>query len=158
MRDHIPLPSSNEREGSLGWRTGDDQTRQREFVRANTRAKRLRKDLTPSEKKLWKLLREEPDAHFRKQVAIDGLVFDFAEYGSRVLIELDGGIHALPDVALRDEQKNEHAKRSGFKLLRLNNRDVWDRPDWVIGQVRLILNAPHPPTPSPQGRGGEDSE
>jgi very-short-patch-repair endonuclease len=159
MRDHIPIPdSADPREGLASWGPAFGKTRQTEFVRANLRAKRLRREMTPSEKKLWKLLREESGAHFRKQVAIDNLVFDFADYSSRLLIELDGGIHALPDVALRDEQKSQHALNAGFKLLRLTNKDVWERPDWVIGQVRHFLNAPHPPTPSPQGRGGEDTE
>ena len=111
--------------------------------------------MTPSEQKLWKLIRNEPNTHFRKQVAIDQVVFDFAELSSRLLIELDGGIHDLHEVAERDEAKSTHAHSAGFKLLRLKNNDVWARPDWVLDRVRLLLHAPHPLPPPREGAGDE---
>jgi len=46
----------------------------------------------------------------------------------------------------------------GFRVLRFANNDVWDRPAWVIAEVRARLAAPHPPAPSPQGRGGESAQ
>lgn len=156
MRDRPPLPQNAERlEGSIGWAPRQGEVRQKDHTRANLRAKRLRRELTPSEKKLWRYLRDEPDAHFRKQVAMGAFVFDFAEYGARLLIELDGGIHALPENALRDAKKSEAARAAGFKLLRLTNNDIWTRPDWVLDQVRIFLKAPHPLPPPHQGAGDE---
>src|SRR5262245_49008095 len=68
--DRIPPPESADRtEGSLGW--NGDRTRQRDFTRTNARAKRLRREMTPAENALWALLRAIPDAHFRKQAAVD---------------------------------------------------------------------------------------
>src|SRR5262249_51580357 len=81
---------------------------------------------------------------------IDDLVFDFGELGARLLIELDGGIHDLPDVQLRDEAKGAHAAANNFTLLRLKNDDVWSRPDWAVDQVRAALARcirPSPPNP-----------
>ena len=89
---------------------------------------------------------------------MDDLVFDFADLGARLLVELDGGIHSLPDVAYRDALKDEHAKLTGFKLLRLTNADVWGRPDWVLDKVRIWLKAPHPLPPPRKGEGGEDRD
>jgi hypothetical protein len=43
-------------------------------------------------------------------------------------------------------------------VLRFKNEDVRDRPAWVVEQLRARLFAPHPPTPSPQGRGGETEQ
>ncbi len=138
---------------SLGWSPNLEETRQKDFVRANQRARRLRRELTTSEKKLRRLLRDEPNVHFRKQVAVNEYVYDFAEFGTRLLIELDGGVHDLPENAVRDAAKTLNAKRAGFNLLRLTNDDVWTRPDWVLDQIRVYLKAPHPLPPPRQGAG-----
>jgi very-short-patch-repair endonuclease len=111
--------------------------------------------MTSSEKELWKLLRKVEGHTFRRQVAIGDYVFDFAEYSARLLIEVDGSIHRLREVQQNDKSKELHAVVNGFRLLRFANSDVWDRPAWVASQVRAFLDAPHPPTPSPQGGGGE---
>jgi very-short-patch-repair endonuclease len=111
--------------------------------------------MTASEKLLWKLLRSIEGRTFRRQPAIGDYVFDFANYGARLLIEIDGSIHERADVQANDKAKELYAIAQGFRVLRFQNNDVWDRPAWVVAEVRAGLAAPHPPTPSPQGRGGE---
>jgi very-short-patch-repair endonuclease len=101
------------------------------------------------------MLREEPNARFRRQVALREWVYDFGDFGARLLIELDGGIHELPGNALRDQKKSQAAEAAGFDLLRLTNDDVWTRPDWVLDQVRVYLKAPHPLPPPRKGEGEE---
>jgi very-short-patch-repair endonuclease len=156
LSGRIPPPASADRgEGSIGWGPKPGQTRQREFAKANLRAKRLRKEMTPSEKALWSLLREVPGAHFRKQVAIDNRVFDFAEFGARLLIELDGAVHDDPEVAAYDAIKQKDAEAAGFRVLRLTNADREVRLDWVIEQVSACLDAPHPLPPPRKGAGDE---
>ena len=139
-----------------GWTPAFGETRQKDFTRTKMRARRMRKEMTPSEKKLWQLLRDIDGARFRKQIPVDHYVFDFGDYSARLLIEIDGSIHRLPEVQANDRAKEIHAIANGFRLLRFANNDVWDRPAWVVAEVRERLNAPHPPTPSPQGRGGEE--
>jgi cyclase len=138
-----------------GWAPRFGEERQKDRTRIHTRARRLRGDMTASEKQLWRMLRLIKDVTFRRQVAIDAFVYDFGCFGARLLIELDRSVHRLPDVRLRDAQKDVCAAKNGFCLLRLTNDDVWRRPDWVMDQVRAWIAAPHPPTPSPQGRGGD---
>ena len=136
---------------------GYGEDRQKDHVRTNLRAARQRKEMTPSEKELWKLLRSIEGQTFRRQPAIGDYVFDFAHYATRLLIEIDGSIHERADVQANDKAKEIHAITQGFRVLRFANNDVWDRPAWVVAEVRARLDAPHPPTPSPQGRGGEDA-
>ncbi len=133
---------------------GED--RQKDHTRTNLRAARQRKEMTPSEKELWKLLRSIEGHTFRRQVAIGDYVFDFGCYGARLLIEIDGSIHEREDVQQNDKAKTVYATTQGFRVLHFQNGDVWYRPAWVVGEVRARVDAPHPPTPSPQGRGGDE--
>ncbi|MBS0386400.1 MAG: DUF559 domain-containing protein [Proteobacteria bacterium] len=113
--------------------------------------------MTPSKQLLWKRLRSIESHTFRRQVAIGDYVFDFGNYASRLLIEIDGSIHERAGVQANDKTKEIFAIAPGFRVLRFANNDVWDRPAWVVAEVRARLGAPHSPAPSPQGRGGEES-
>ncbi|MEW6452038.1 MAG: DUF559 domain-containing protein [Pseudomonadota bacterium] len=59
------------------------------------RARRLRRDMTDAERKLWLRLRQFPvgETHFRRQATIGPYFVDFACHTSRIAIELDGGHH-----------------------------------------------------------------
>ncbi len=160
-RDTSPARGEEVRPKKVGHGWSPDPTerpRQKDRTRTKLRAKALRKELTPSEAKLWLLLREIQGARFRKEVPVGDYVFDFACYSARLLIELDGSIHERADVQENDKAKTIYAVTQGFRVLRFQNNDVWDRSAWVVAEVRARLDAPHPPTPSPQGRGGEESE
>lgn len=149
-----------ERTRKLGHGWAPDATRQKDRTRTKLRAQRLRKEMTPSEKLLAKLLRSIEGAHFRKQVAVDDYVFDFGWNSARLLIEIDGSIHRLAEVQANDNAKAVHAVAHGFRVLRFANNDVWDRPAWVVAQVRDALNAgavdrPPPLAPPRKGAGDE---
>jgi very-short-patch-repair endonuclease len=139
-----------------GWAPQNGEDRQKDHTRTNLRAARQRQELTSSEKLLWKLLRCIEGHTFRRQPAIGDYMFDFANYGARLLIEIDGSVHERADVKANDKAKATYAISQGFRVLRFQNNDVWDRPAWVVTEVRARLSAPHPPTPSPQGRGGDE--
>lgn len=138
-----------------GWAPAYGEERQKDRTRTRLRAARQRKEMTPSEKELWRLLRTIDGFTFRRQPEIGDYTFDFACYGARLLIEIDGSIHRLQEVQENDKAKTIYAATQNFRLLRFANNDVWDRPAWVLAQVRAFLDAPHPPAPSPQGGGGE---
>src|SRR5271166_5306249 len=58
-------------------------------------AKRLRREMTPPERILWKALRRNAvdGFHFRRQQVIEGSVVDFYCDAARLAIELDGSVH-----------------------------------------------------------------
>ncbi len=137
----------------MGWAPGEGDDWRKDYSRANERAKRLRRDLTPSEKKLWKILRElkHEGAHFRKQCQVGDFVYDFAALSHRLLIELDGVVHDDADVQERDRIKTKSAAMRGFHVLRLRNEEV-NYTEHVIERVRAHL-LPPTPGPSPKGEG-----
>src|SRR6188768_3033604 len=59
------------------------------------RARRLRRDTTDAERKLWLRLRELPmgSSRFPRQATIGPYFADFACHAKRLVIELDGGQH-----------------------------------------------------------------
>jgi very-short-patch-repair endonuclease len=138
-----------------GWSPAIGETRQKDFSGAAARAQRMRREPTSSEVRLWKLLREENrlGANFRRQVPVEGFVYDFGDYSARLLIELDGGVHSLQSAMLNDLKKDRLAEQNGFHLLRFKNNDIWSRPHWVRAQVRALHDAPHPLPPPRKGEG-----
>jgi very-short-patch-repair endonuclease len=112
--------------------------RQRNFPTANAHAKRLRREPTPAEDRLWKLLRKIDGFHFRKQTPVGPYVFDFGDFGRRLLIELDGGIHDLPAVQERDRLKSAWAEGQGFVVLRIPNSYVFGTGEPAVA---LVLQA-----------------
>lgn len=137
----------------MGWAPGEGDDWRKDYSRAQQRAKRLRADEMPAERKLWKLLRmlKHDGAHFRRQCHVGHFVYDFACLSHKLLIELDGGVHDWPDVQLRDEAKTESARQRGFRLLRVRNEHLADEQR-LIRWVRANLSPPTP-NPSPKGEG-----
>ena len=64
---------------------------------ANETARALRKRMTPQEVKLWVKPRELKALgfHFRRQAPIGHFIVDFVSFGSRLIVEADGGQHGI---------------------------------------------------------------
>jgi very-short-patch-repair endonuclease len=121
--------------------------------RADAQARRMRREPTYAEKQLWKLLRQT-DLHFRRQAPMGPYVVDFVCHQHRLVIELDGGIHNLPEVAARDAERELWLTGRGYRVMRFWNDQS---PDDVLSMIFARLSADTPtPNPSPQG-GGEQS-
>ena len=107
-------------------------------TRAN--AQRLRSAATPQERKVWGKLREINrmiGTHFRRQAPIGRYIVDFADYGRRIVVEIDGGQHGGAGDAVRDAW----LVGQGFRVLRFWNADVTTSLD---GVMQVILNAVEP--------------
>ncbi len=137
-----------------GGRAGDGgETLSRKAARpAITRARRLRQDMTLTERMVWAELRRLK-MNFRRQVPVGPHVVDFAHHDSRLVIELDGPVHDLPDVALRDLDRTAWLETQGFRLLRFSNKTVTEALSDVIDQIRLaVVSPPSQPFPHQGGR------
>jgi very-short-patch-repair endonuclease len=113
--------------------------RQRDFTAANARAKRLRRDPTTAEKHFWRALRKLDGFHFRRQVALGPYVFDFGDHGRKLLIELDGGIHARPEVQARDRTKADVAAAQGYRVVRIPNEHAFGDGEFAIAAILMAV-------------------
>ena len=111
-------------------------------------ARRLRRDMTDAERRIWKLLRQPPFSthRFRRQVPFERYVADFASHGLRLVIEVDGSQHEADDPA--ELARTRYLEARGYRVLRFWNRDVLLNTEGV-GEVILRevgAGTPHPPS------------
>jgi len=131
------------------------------WTRAN--ARRLRRDPTEVERRLWFRLRElnKAGAGFRRQAVIGPYIADFAWLSARLVIELDGGQHA-EETRAHDEARDRWLGERGFHVLRFWNAEITESLDAVVeviaSKCRDSSRRPHPTRsssgpPSPRGGG-----
>jgi very-short-patch-repair endonuclease len=99
------------------------------------RARRLRRDQTEAEDKLWETLRAGrlEGWKWRRQVPVGPFVVDFLCLEAAVVVELDGGIHA--ERVDRDARRDAYLRARGLPVLRFWNAEVstqFDRVCWII--------------------------
>jgi very-short-patch-repair endonuclease len=110
-------------------------------------ARTRRKRLTPQEVKIWMKLRElkKLGFHFRRQAPIGRYIVDFASFGARIVIEVDGGQHNCGGGIELDRQRDVFLRSQGFRILRFWNSDVDQN---LEGVLETILDASRTPTPA----------
>ena len=101
-------------------------------------AKKLRRKMTPSEKKLWQRLRNHKIAglKFRRQHPIRWYISDFYCHEARLVIEVDGPIHQNADRAEHDRQRDGVMEELGIKVLRFSNNQVRFHLPRVLKEIK----------------------
>ncbi len=125
----IPSPPSGERVRVRGRRTRT--TDARDFAR------KLRKESTDAEKRLWRLLRDRrfEDFKFRRQYPCGVYFIDFYCSFAKLAVELDGGGHGFPDQRARDEVRNQFLIFQGIQVLRFWNHQVRQQVEMVRFEI-----------------------
>jgi very-short-patch-repair endonuclease len=100
-------------------------------------ARRLRRDQTDAERRLWFQLRDRRlrGWKFKRQVPIDRFVVDFLCTERKLIIELDGGQHDLDRE--RDGERTRALESIGYLVLRFWNNDVMHN---LNGVMQVILD------------------
>jgi very-short-patch-repair endonuclease len=82
-------------------------------------------------------------------------VVDFVCHRSRLIVEVDGGVHDWDVVAQRDAARDRWLAGRGYLVLRLTNREVLAGVEAAVARIITAAGSSTPtPDPSPQG-GGE---
>ena len=122
-------------------------------------ARKLRKEMSPAEAKLWWALRQRPGGYrFRKQCPQGPYSLDFACLSARLGIEVDGEAHDRAGRPERDARRDAYLKELGFAGFRVPAVEVFRNLEGVVsGIVEQPDAGPPPPSfgrsPSPF-RGG----
>jgi len=99
------------------------------------RAKKLRCEMTPAEKTLWKELRGNKlqGLHFRRQQIIHGYFADFYCHQHELIVEVDGGIHELQKEY--DAEREEYLRSLGFRIIRFKNEEITKNLKGVLQKI-----------------------
>ena len=120
-------------------------------------AKKLRKNMTDSERLLWQHLRNRQlgGDKFRRQRPIGPYIVDFVCLEKKLVIEVDGGQHA-GQVEL-DAKRSDYLKEKGYRILRFWNNEVLTETESVLTVILSSLDGnitslspSSPPPPPPQ--------
>jgi very-short-patch-repair endonuclease len=102
-------------------------------------AKKMRREPTDAEAKMWLLLRDRRLAQFkfRRQVPFQNFILDFVCFEKRLVVEIDGSQHA--------DSKGDTARESvllaeGFQIARYWNNDVLQRHTSVLDDILAKLS------------------
>jgi very-short-patch-repair endonuclease len=110
--------------------------------------RRLRKNLTDAEQRLWNCLRRKQMGHFkfRRQHPFGDYVIDFVCLEAMLAVEVDGGQHSVKRE--EDAVRTTSLSEAGFKVLRFWNNDVLRDIEAVTESIWLALQERRTPSPS----------
>ncbi len=105
-------------------------------------AKALRKKMTPEEKHLWYDFLKRLPLTVRRQHNIENYIVDFYIAEKKIVIEVDGSQHLLPEHKIADEIRDEKLQRWGISVLRYSNDSIRNHFNTVARDIlkNLELN------------------
>jgi very-short-patch-repair endonuclease len=139
--ESLPLPGGGEGRGE---------------GRLKSRARVLRKNLTDAERLLWRHLRNRnlSGYKFRRQHPLGPFIADFVCTDGRLIVELDGGQHALS--VEEDSRRSAYMKSEGYRVVRFWNDQVLKETTAVSESILRCLEGDDPssrPSPLPVEKG-----
>lgn len=113
-------------------------------------AEELRYRMTDAEELLWGYLKNNQlGFKFRSQHPLGIYIADFYCHKHKLVIELDGSIHLLPDVAHNDIERQRNLELDGLRVIRFTNDQIFNNLNKVLEQITTQIKGS-----SFRGRGG----
>ena len=100
--------------------------------------KKLRKNLTPLEARLWTHLQAKKlnDHKFRRRHSFVPYIFDFRCASEKLAVELDGQSHNGPIAAQNDAERTAYLAEHGIEFIRFENKTVFKMPEALLNRIR----------------------
>ena len=104
-------------------------------------ARRLRREMTDSERVLWARLRGKQilNIQFYRQKPIGGYIVDFYASQPMIVVEVDGSQHKETGQEQKDTQRDIYLKNEGLYILRFNNLQVLQELDSVMEVIYQVV-------------------
>ena len=103
------------------------------------RSRDFRHPLTRGKAKVWHGVRNRQlGFKFRRQHPVGRFIADFYCAESKLVIEIDGDVHADPGQAEYDEGRTGWLEERGYHVLRFQARDVDNDLDGVLQGIREV--------------------
>ena len=103
-------------------------------------AQHNRNNPTEAEETLWCYLNAGAlGVIFKRQHIIGDYIADFVCLSKKLIIELDGGYHQLPQQQLCDTQRTEWLESKGYKGIRFSNKELLDNTDGVLEEIKELI-------------------
>lgn len=103
------------------------------------RAIKLRKNMTPWERKLWYMFLKNYSVSFKRQVLIHNYIADLSCYSLKLIIELDGSGHYMPEQEQYDKRRTILLQQEGYMVLRFSNYDIDKNFYGVCSEIDKIV-------------------
>jgi len=102
------------------------------------KSKKLRKNMTKAEKKLWYDFLKKSKYKFYRQRPIDHFIVDFYCSKLNLVIEVDGGIHYTQKEY--DQMRTEFLNLYGLNVIRFENNEILHNFDNVCKKIEKYIN------------------
>lgn len=102
-------------------------------------ARKLRKEMTPQERKLWYLFLRTYPVKFYKQRIVGTYIVDFICVSAKLVIEIDGAQHYDDQGKSYDAQRTRYLENQGLTVLRYSNADINSRFEQVCQSIHQNL-------------------
>ena len=122
----------------------NNKAKQNCLVHMRDRSRTLRNEPTEAEKKLWEALRYDRcgGLRFLRQHVVGVYIVDFYCAQTKLVVEVDGSIHDLPEVQQQDRHRQQLLEEQGLCVLRMTNDDVLAKnSDQLRQSIRDFLTA-----------------
>ncbi len=113
-------------------------------------AQHLRRNMTPTEKRLWECLRANrlQGLAFRRQQILGGFIVDFYCRAARMVIECDGAVHLTQ--AEYDAERDAVIASHNLRVLRFTNDQIdYDLPTVLTEILQAAQSITCPPSAFP---------
>ena len=88
------------------------------------RSSQMRKNPTPEENKMWHIVLKNIEPKFTRQKIIGRYIVDFYCSKLKLIIEIDGEQHYLPENEEYENNRTAFLENAGYKILRFYNSDI----------------------------------
>lgn len=104
-------------------------------------ARKLRREQTGAERKLWLALRgrQFDGFKFRRQQPIGPYIADFVCFETKLIVELDGDQHGSDRGVAHDKARTQFLEAEGFHVLRFPNFEVTQDFDVALETIDRAL-------------------